>query len=95
MSDFCAKCERVDDLCADDAPCNKLKAEVERLTQENKRMFLRDFKEHPMVVGLYRAHERDKKFIIEQFERAEKAEAEIKRMKKEALAKVLRETGMG
>lgn len=28
-------------------------------------------------------------------ERAQKAEAEIKQMKKEALAKILRETGMG
>jgi len=102
MSDFCDKCERVDDLCAEDAPCNKLKAEVERLTQENKRMFLRDFKEHPMVVGLERQHECDKALYVEQFERAEKAEAEIKRLQEEKeyaercrLAKVRRETGMG
>jgi hypothetical protein len=78
MSDFCDKCERVDDLCADDASCNKLKAEVERLTQVNKRMFLRDFKEHPMVVGLERQHECDKALYVAQFERAEKIEYEIR-----------------
>ena len=34
MSDSCDKCERVDDLRIDDAPCNKLRAEAERLQKE-------------------------------------------------------------
>ena len=41
------------------------------LRAEAKRMFLRDFQNHPMVCGWRETHERTNKLLAEQFDRAE------------------------